>query len=292
VVPRKNKEAVLGMRVCCKTHKHHTTKHKHTPPKVTIHGLHQCVTSAATYHYRHIFRPSIDFRRRIVISLLFFCFIYIIFSPTFKHLQIGLPFSTLFVSSLKMSLETTGNDAIVVIGAGLAGACSACLFGQRGERVVVVELREDWREEDAKANEAVQASAGSGSAFGALTDAKSRSINLALSVRGSAALKTVGVYDDLEPTLIPMHGRAVHVDSKINLQPYGHTGQHINSVGRLDLNNVLLNKACAMDNVTVLFGMKLTALGKNGDVTLQSVNGGDSITWSPKLVVGSDGGMY
>jgi kynurenine 3-monooxygenase len=71
-----------------------------------------------------------------------------------------------------------------------------------------------------------------------------RSINLALSNRGIRALHEVGLADVLKQNSLPMHGRMIH-DAKGNLsfQPYGKSGQYINSVSRGGLNMVLMTEA-------------------------------------------------
>jgi kynurenine 3-monooxygenase len=71
-----------------------------------------------------------------------------------------------------------------------------------------------------------------------------RSINLALSNRGIRALHDVGLAEVLKQNAIPMHGRMVHDEQgKLNFQPYGKTGQYINSVSRGGLNMALMTEA-------------------------------------------------
>jgi kynurenine 3-monooxygenase len=51
---------------------------------------------------------------------------------------------------------------------------------------------------------------------------------MALSYRGIAALKKAGLFDKIQPLLIPMEGRCVHpLNGAVNFQPYGHKGQVI-----------------------------------------------------------------
>jgi kynurenine 3-monooxygenase len=71
-----------------------------------------------------------------------------------------------------------------------------------------------------------------------------RSINLALSDRGIRALEAAGIFQKIQPLLLPMFGRKLHYqEGPQGYQPYGKPGQHINSVGRGALNKILLNEA-------------------------------------------------
>ncbi|MCV4677480.1 hypothetical protein OFC08_31850, partial [Escherichia coli] len=72
-----------------------------------------------------------------------------------------------------------------------------------------------------------------------------RSINLALSDRGIAALKRVGMDDYMLAKAVPMRGRMIHLpDGATTLLPYsGRTGEYINSVSRSGLNAALISEA-------------------------------------------------
>ena len=60
-----------------------------------------------------------------------------------------------------------------------------------------------------------------------------RSINLALSARGLAALREVGLESVVTAAAIPMHGRMLHArDGSLTYVPYGQTGQFIYSISR------------------------------------------------------------
>ena len=75
---------------------------------------------------------------------------------------------------------------VLIIGGGLVGSLSAVYFYNRNCTVTLIEQRKDLR--------TVSESAG-------------KSINLALSVRGIAALEAANVLKNIEKTLIPMDGR-------------------------------------------------------------------------------------
>src|SRR5690606_2665020 len=113
---------------------------------------------------------------------------------------------------------------VTIIGAGLAGSLLAIYLAKRGFAVEVFEARGDMRKE--------QVAAG-------------RSINLALSDRGIAALREVGIEETMLREAIPMRGRMIHDRSgNTKLLPYsGRSGEYINSVSRGGLNIALMNEA-------------------------------------------------
>jgi len=94
---------------------------------------------------------------------------------------------------------------------------------QRGYQVDVYERRPDLRKASIRAG---------------------KSINLALSDRGWRALAQVGIEEQLRQLVIPMPGRMIHdKQGKLNFQPYGKSGQAINSVSRGGLNALLMDRA-------------------------------------------------
>ena len=101
----------------------------------------------------------------------------------------------------------------IIIGSGLAGPLLAIYLSQRGHTIDLYEKRPDLRVENISVG---------------------KSINLALSHRGIKALKSANVFDQIEPLLIPMKGRMVHLSSgKMEFQPYSiHSHEYINSVSR------------------------------------------------------------
>ena len=105
------------------------------------------------------------------------------------------------------------DQRIAIVGAGLAGSLLSIYLARRGFNVTVFEARGDMR------NEAVAAG---------------RSINLALSDRGIAALREVGMDEFMLNEAVPMHGRMIHsMSGETKMLPYsGREGEYINSVSR------------------------------------------------------------
>ncbi len=113
---------------------------------------------------------------------------------------------------------------VIIIGAGLAGSLLSLFLAKRGIETEVYESRSDMRKEEFSGG---------------------RSINLALSDRGIAALKQVGMDEYMLKEAVPMHGRMIHATSgEMKLLKYsGREGEFINSVSRGGLNIALINEA-------------------------------------------------
>jgi kynurenine 3-monooxygenase len=126
---------------------------------------------------------------------------------------------------------------VIIIGAGLAGSLLASYLAKRGFQVYVYEARGDMR-------------------FEAVT--AGRSINLALSDRGIAALREVGMDEYMLAEAVPMYGRMVHsVAGETKLLPYsGRQGEYINSVSRTGLNIALINEAEKYPGVRFFFNYR------------------------------------
>jgi kynurenine 3-monooxygenase len=134
-------------------------------------------------------------------------------------------------------VKPPGGTAINIIGAGLAGALLALLLARRGWRVDLYERRADPRQSRPESG---------------------RSINLALAARGMRALECAGVMERVRPLLIAMRGRMVHeLTGGSALQPYGQRAHEvIYSVGRADLNRVLIEEAARHASVRVRFNQQ------------------------------------
>ncbi len=126
---------------------------------------------------------------------------------------------------------------VIIIGAGLAGSLLAVYLAKKGIEADVYESRGDMRR--------IEMSAG-------------RSINLALSDRGIAALREVGVDEYILAEAVPMLGRMTHAtDGQTKFLPYsGREGEYINSISRSGLNIALINEAEKYEGVRFYFKEK------------------------------------
>ncbi|HYL04072.1 MAG TPA: NAD(P)/FAD-dependent oxidoreductase [Steroidobacteraceae bacterium] len=131
-------------------------------------------------------------------------------------------------------MKGAGGVTVNIVGAGLAGALLAVLLARRGVAVTLHERRPDPRQAQPE---------------------RGRSINLALAARGIRALERAGVMERVRPLLIAMRGRMVHERSGVTgLLPYGQRPHEvIYSVGRADLNRVLIEEALRHPGVKVHF---------------------------------------
>ena len=125
-------------------------------------------------------------------------------------------------------------SSVNIIGAGLCGSLLSIILARRGIKVTALERQADPR--------TMQAAAG-------------RSINLVLSARGNRALKYAGIFEHIEPLLVPMKGRLIHhEDGTTELQSYGQReSEQIYSVSRAELNRILIQTAENDYNVRVRF---------------------------------------
>src|SRR5512144_2028665 len=123
---------------------------------------------------------------------------------------------------------------VIIVGAGLAGCLLSIYLARRGFSVDVFEARTDMRKTEIAAG---------------------RSINLALSDRGIAALREVGMDEYMLSEAVPMYGRMIHSPSgETKLLRYsGRQGEYINSVSRAGLNIALMNEAEKYDGVQFVF---------------------------------------
>lgn len=158
------------------------------------------------------------------------------------------------------------DQKIVIIGAGLAGSLLAIYLARRGLTVDVYEGRGDMRKEALSAG---------------------RSINLALSDRGIAALREVGMDEYMLAEAVPMYGRMIHSPTgETKLLPYsGRQGEYINSVSRAGLNIALMNEAEKQEKVTFHFDERCVGFDRGNGAALFS--SGRSV--GAETVIATDG---
>jgi kynurenine 3-monooxygenase len=147
---------------------------------------------------------------------------------------------------------------VAIVGAGLAGCLLATLLGRRGIEVTVYERRPDPRVAGAE---------------------RGRSINLAISARGLAALDEVGLRKQALDRALPMHGRMVHPlaggrHAAPGFQPYSADGRRaINSISRAELNAALLDTAESTSGVTLRFSQRVTGVAGGRLLAYSAVRG-------------------
>ncbi|MBL8181731.1 MAG: FAD-dependent monooxygenase [Blastocatellia bacterium] len=155
---------------------------------------------------------------------------------------------------------------VAIIGAGLAGSLLSIYLAKRSIEVDVYEARGDMRLEEVAAG---------------------RSINLALSDRGIAALREVGMDEYMLAEAVPMYGRMIHtVSGETKLLPYsGRQGEYINSVSRAGLNVALMNEAEKYDSVTFHFNERCVGFDCESGVAKFS----SGVSVSADTVIATDG---
>lgn len=165
--------------------------------------------------------------------------------------------------------KTAPKKEVAVIGAGLVGSLLSVFLIRRGYKVTLFERRADIRKD---------------------TEARGRSINLALSDRGLKALQKLGLSNDIKNIAIPMEGRQIHnTDGSEAFQPYGRKGQFINSVSRSELNKMLLNVA-EENGVDICFNYKLKGIDWQTNSLSFDLSNSQSISTSTfDLIFGADG---
>lgn len=157
----------------------------------------------------------------------------------------------------------------IIVGAGLVGSLWAVFLARRGYQIDVYERRSDMRTK--------------GYVGG-------RSINLAMSERGWAAVEKAGIRSRLEKVAIPMPGRMIHaVNGATTWQPYGKEGQAIYSVSRGGLNLELLHIASEFPNVRFHFDHKcLGADLDRSEISFENADGQTTTVAAP-LIFATDG---
>ena len=129
--------------------------------------------------------------------------------------------------------DSLPEDAMTIVGAGLAGPLAAILLARQGKTVRMYE-----RAADPRMNSSVSG----------------RSINLALAERGILALKQAGIFDRVQPLLIPMRGQILHdVAGGQTFVPYGQQQEAIFSVSRAGLNRLLMEQAARVPGLQMHF---------------------------------------
>lgn len=160
------------------------------------------------------------------------------------------------------------NQKISILGAGLVGSLLAVLLQKKGYAVTVFERRPDMRN--------LSVSAG-------------KSINLAMSMRGWAALELAGLKEDIEEIAIPMFGRQIHnVDGSQIFQPYGKNNEAIYSVSRGALNRKLMSLA-EQNGAKIKFSQKIVDVTLDDNKLLIEEQDGLTSFTDHQIVIAADG---
>jgi kynurenine 3-monooxygenase len=164
----------------------------------------------------------------------------------------------------------SGTPDLAIIGAGPAGTLLALLAARRGARVLLLERGGDPR---------------------ATTPEAGRSINLALAARGLHALAAANVLPELEPLLVKMPGRQLHLaDGSQAFNPYGQSpGETNHSVSRVDLTRCLVAAAGREPHITLRFRQRCTGLSAAQAVLMQDEDSGRLYELTAARVIGADG---
>jgi len=157
---------------------------------------------------------------------------------------------------------------IAIIGSGLVGSLLAIYLKKRGHDVTVFDRRSDVR----------------------TVEFSGRSINLAMSNRGWAALRKVDIEEEIREIALALDKRAMHVNNKpLYFQKYGKEGEAIYSISRGVLNRKMIDLA---ENA----GVKFKFEEKVWDIDLETakIYTGESeksewISYKFDLVFGADG---
>lgn len=163
------------------------------------------------------------------------------------------------------------NAPVIIVGAGLAGSLMAIYLAQKGLSVEIFESRPDMRK--------TVMSAG-------------RSINLALSDRGIMALEEVGVVEKVLAEAVKMPGRMLHaLDGALKFAPYGKDdSQHINSISRGGLNQLLMTEAEHYHQVNIHFNQICLDIDfENNSITVEDFNTKEQKTIKGCTIIGADG---
>ncbi|KAF8201673.1 FAD/NAD-binding domain-containing protein [Pholiota molesta] len=172
-------------------------------------------------------------------------------------------------------MSTTTSKKAIVVGAGPVGCLAAIALAMRGWSVDLYEGRPDIRLASSKAA------------------TEKRSINLAISHRGIAALEAIepAAAKQFLQSAIPMHGRMIHkLSGELDSQLYDRDGQCINSIDRSILNEGLLEQADASPNIRVFFNHRVIAVDfdKKEVVICDTISNTEHSTGFD-LCVGADG---
>jgi len=192
-----------------------------------------------------------------------------------RHLQVARAMTGNIVacaSHTQSKMTHQQQDPVVIVGGGLAGALMAVYLANRGFKVEAYERRPDMRKEAISAG---------------------RSINLALSVRGTTALAKAGITEDILGISIPMRGRMVHpLGGGVNFQPYSPDYEQVSlySVSRGVLNMKLIDIAEKTPGINFHFDSKCASVDfAKKEISFMHLKTNNTTKVKAKSIIGCDG---
>jgi kynurenine 3-monooxygenase len=160
---------------------------------------------------------------------------------------------------------------VAIAGAGLAGTLLAILLARRGYEVDVYERRPDPRQERLDLG---------------------RSINLALSARGSRALAEAALLNRVLERAVPMRARAIHSPAgEVSYQAFGRTAdEYLSAIERNTLVEVLLDAAESEDGIGLHFNQRVVGVDLSTPaLAFQDQTTNETRQRSCQRLVGADG---
>jgi kynurenine 3-monooxygenase len=162
-------------------------------------------------------------------------------------------------------------NSVTILGAGLCGALLSIILARRGINVTLLEQSPDPRRTEAPGG---------------------RSINLAMAARGIRGLRHAGIFDKIEPLLVPMMGRRIHdLDGTTELHRYGQDDTEvIYSVSRAEMNRRLVDAAENEYNVKTRFSQEAVSYypGK-ATLRIRDLESGSDYDVSARPLIAADG---
>lgn len=176
---------------------------------------------------------------------------------------------------MSVSGAEDGVQRAIVVGAGPVGCLAAISLAKAGWQVYVYEARPDLRLPSSKAT------------------TQQRSINLAISSRGIAALQAIdpAISERFLKTAIPMRGRMIHdIKGNQHSQLYDKDGQCIYSIDRALLNEGLLSEASMVPNIHLFFRHKVLAIDLDDrTMIIRNLDAEKDIRTAFHFCIGADG---
>lgn len=174
------------------------------------------------------------------------------------------------MSGVPGNLAASAGRTAVVVGAGPVGCLAALTLGRRGYAVEVYEKRPHFLD--------------------AGIEEDGRTINLSVSPRGRDALAASGLDAEFRAGAVPVRARAFHLpDGELMTRPYGEPDWCTYSIGRNELNLLLLRAAMDVPGVRFTFAARCADIDFTRQRAAFDVAGRRRSGVDYDLLVGADG---